>query len=368
MRQCIELGYHRNPSKFRRVSNLLQLEMQKRVFWCVYGIDCDAAIKLGRPLCLSLHEIDVEVSTTINQPPVHSQNLSLTRVQFPMDVSDTDLSDTSHDLPLRNPQTDPPSTVTIAIHVFRLRCLWARIHASLYSDTNDTGPYFPRATQIDCLRRDLDAWLESAPPIPPRSENALSIFAQKEWFELNHNYSILFLYRGIIANKNTEDRVFKDCFQAAASICHEYRRQYIGRPVNYTWGSVYTLFLAGLTYLHCLWTSVAVREGAKFHEISSTCSDCLMVLVVMAERWKGAAPYRDILDTLANRTMASVSEAQAQDKVDSASIGARTPVPGGLYHYMTEIEDYDLLDGVDRFFMDFIGDTINEGPAQKCAG
>lgn len=216
------------------------------------------------------------------------------------------------------------------------------------------------------LRKDLDTWLSTAPPIQPRSD-ALSIFAQKEWFELNHNYSVLFLYRSMIANKNTHEDIFRECFQAAAGICHEYRRQYIGRPLNYTWGSVYTIFLAGLTYLHCLWMSPAIRENTKFHEISSTCTDCLIVLVVMAERWKGAASYRDILDTLANRTMAAVSEAQAQGKVESPSLGAGVPGSGGLYHYMTEIEDFDLLDGVDRFFMDFIGDTINDGSAQKCA-
>ncbi|KAJ6141556.1 hypothetical protein N7470_009946 [Penicillium chermesinum] len=282
VRQCIELGYHRNPSKFRRTSNLLQLEMQKRVFWCAYGIDCDAAIKLGRPLCLSLHEVDVETSTTPTSPTAPTTS------------------------PLRNPHLDPPSTVTIAIHVFRLRCLWARIHASLYSDTNTTSPH-SRATQIDVLRKDLDTWLQTAPPTPPRP-NALSIFAKKEWFELNHAYSILFLYRGMLASKDSDERIFRECSAAAATICHEYRRQYIGRPVNYTWGSVYTLFLAGLTYLHCLWSCAGVRDSAKFHEIGSTCTDCLMVLVVIAERWKGAAPYRDILDTLANRTMAAVSE------------------------------------------------------------
>ncbi|KAJ5214941.1 hypothetical protein N7468_010620 [Penicillium chermesinum] len=334
VRQCIELGYHRNPSKFRRTSNLLQLEMQKRVFWCAYGIDCDAAIKLGRPLCLSLHEVDVE---------------------FPLDVNDTDLSDSSHDLPLRNPHLDPPSTVTIAIHVFRLRCLWARIHASLYSDTNTTSPH-SRATQIDVLRKDLDTWLQTAPPTPPRP-NALSIFAKKEWFELNHAYSILFLYRGMLASKDSDERIFRECSAAAATICHEYRRQYIGRPVNYTWGSVYTLFLAGLTYLHCLWSCAGVRDSAKFHEISSTCTDCLMVLVVIAERWKGAAPYRDILDTLANRTMAAVSE-QGVEKAASPTAG---PAAGGSFQYMTEIEHFELLDGVDRFFMDFLGDSMNEG-------
>lgn len=63
LRQCIELGYHRSITRFRSKTDTLQLELQKRAFWCTYGLDCAAAIHLGRPLGLAQNEIDAEVGT-----------------------------------------------------------------------------------------------------------------------------------------------------------------------------------------------------------------------------------------------------------------------------------------------------------------
>lgn len=62
LRQCIELGYHRSATRFAILkSNPLRLEMRKRAFWCAYGIDCQVAITLGRPLGIPDQEVDAEV-------------------------------------------------------------------------------------------------------------------------------------------------------------------------------------------------------------------------------------------------------------------------------------------------------------------
>lgn len=61
LRQCIELGYHRSTRRFGSGGGSLQLEMRKRVFWCAHGIDCMTALTLGRPLGLSIHDVDAEV-------------------------------------------------------------------------------------------------------------------------------------------------------------------------------------------------------------------------------------------------------------------------------------------------------------------
>lgn len=69
LRQCIELGYHRSITRFRSKTDTLQLELQKRAFWCTYGLDCAAAIHLGRPLGLAQNEIDAEVGRDSLFPP-----------------------------------------------------------------------------------------------------------------------------------------------------------------------------------------------------------------------------------------------------------------------------------------------------------
>lgn len=61
LRQCIDLGYHRSLKRLRSTPNPLRLELRKRVFWCAYVMECQAAVMLGRPLGIPPQEVDAEV-------------------------------------------------------------------------------------------------------------------------------------------------------------------------------------------------------------------------------------------------------------------------------------------------------------------
>ncbi|KIN08863.1 hypothetical protein OIDMADRAFT_100432 [Oidiodendron maius Zn] len=335
LRQCTELGYHRNTKRLGPTVTPLEREMQKRTFWCAYGIDCAVAITLGRPLGIPLKEVDTE---------------------FPMDIDDSYITAAGICGRPRSSSSEPPTSMSVAIHVFRLRCFWARVHTSLYSDTTHCSPDHARTQE---LHAELENWLASAPPITPRVGDALSIFGSRDWFDLNYNFSILLLYRGqIIDSKGAADSVFMTCLQSCANICHGYRRQYIGRPVNYTWGAIHFLFMAGLTYLHCLWTSPAIREAVRHDDLSSTCTDCTIVLAVMAEKWKGAAPYRDIFDALASRTMTMMVDKNHDQWMLPTTLALSDGLdPADLIQWMADITDMGMSDGMDRLLTGLIGDS-----------
>lgn len=199
-----------------------------------------------------------------------------------------------------------------AIHVIRLRQIWARMHASVYS-ANTLGEVDSdsRRRQITQLRDDLEKWKNLAPPCLSRPSTRFSIFSSREWFELNYSGTILLLYRGQLAeDKGTANDIFMDCVQAASTVCHIYRRLYVGTSVKYTWATLHCLFLAGLTYLHCLWTSPHVLSAVPHSEVIRTCTDCTMVLVVIAEGWEVAASYRDIFEALTSQTVSMVLESK----------------------------------------------------------
>ena len=284
-----------------------------------------------------------------------------------MDIDDTQITEAGILSSPRQLPPDPPTSMSTALHVSRLRCLWARIHSSLYSDittsSSDHPTYKHRVTQ---LRSELDSWISHIPPIPIRTGPALSIFATRDWYDLNYSETILLLYRGqLTGGCDIEDGVFLECARAAEHICRGYRRQYIGKPVNYTWGTLHVLFSAGLTYLHCLWTSAVVRKAAWHDRMSSTLTDCIMLLVVMAERWKSAAPYRDTFETLSSRTTNMMVESEREqwtlptpstpsNRVDTAA--------DSMTQWVADISEVGMSEGIDRLLTGLLDDSILQQP------
>ncbi|RKL08437.1 hypothetical protein BFJ71_g1724 [Fusarium oxysporum] len=339
LRQCIELGYHRSVNPFGSKTGTLRLEMRKRAFWCTFGIDCYAATILGRPLGIPLQEVDAE---------------------FPLDIDDSNITETDILVEPRSPNSAFSTTMSTALHVFRLRKIWARLHASLYSDiySMDNTTHDDR---IPLFRAEIDAWLASTPSIPPRTGAALSILATQDWYDLSHSETIIMLYRGRLIDHlgGASDDVFLQCARAAKSICLKNRRLYVAKPVNCTWGTLHVIFSAGLTYLHCLWTSAAVRHRTSLNEMSSTLTSCTMVLAVIAERFKGAAPYRDIFEALCTRTKEMMVDGGGEQLgVQISTMDPCYVMPGRFTQWMAEISDAGIPDTVDSLLAGLVSDCV----------
>ncbi len=65
LRQCVNLGYHRSSKHLITNISPMEQEMQKRVFWSAYQMECAAAVMLGRPLSLRFEDMDAEVCSVI---------------------------------------------------------------------------------------------------------------------------------------------------------------------------------------------------------------------------------------------------------------------------------------------------------------
>ncbi|KAF5635750.1 positive regulator of purine utilization [Fusarium sp. NRRL 52700] len=304
IRQCIELGYHRNVKQFAPAANVLQQEMRKRVFWVTQGIDCSVAVQLGRPLGIPPQEIDAE---------------------FPSDVDDSAITEAGILSSPRDHSSQIPTTMSTAIHVFRLRHIWARIHTSLFSDTIRLSIEDEKYhTRIEQLRHDLDAWFTSAPEARPQARDDLSIFAKRTCLLKEY--------------KESHNKVFEDCIEASRNI-------------------------SGLTYLHCLWTSPVAWESIRPEDVSKTCTDCTMVLVAIAEGWQAAAPYRDTFEALASRVVAMIFsknrtlQASLPPQIEAET---RDENQDTWEHWMNDMVSTGVLEGVDGLFEGFMGDFITQ--------
>ncbi|KAF7506911.1 hypothetical protein GJ744_011152 [Endocarpon pusillum] len=74
--RAIELGYHRSSNKIvlpPNQRNMLAIELRKRVFWSILGIQVTIAVKMGRPMAISPKDMDVELPQAILDSEITDQ-------------------------------------------------------------------------------------------------------------------------------------------------------------------------------------------------------------------------------------------------------------------------------------------------------
>lgn len=168
-------------------------------------------------------------------------------------------------------QDDPPTSLTKALDTFRIRALWGKIQVTLHSNISTSMPSHPTYQQrVDELRDELETLHSTLQRPVPFHADTLSMFISDWWYEFCYHYTILYLYRGQLTDPSmgATERAFFESMKAASELCHGIRGVVLNRRTTFTWGALHTVFIAGLTYPHCLWASPAVREATRQDMVS----------------------------------------------------------------------------------------------------
>ena len=215
---------------------------------------------------------------------------------------------------LREPRSshkEPITTVSSAIHTIRLRQLWAKMQSAVYPQVG-AEPSSKSVTILEDFKKEFAMWLESAPEQLASNRANNNAFGSREWFLLMYHHSILLLYRHRLVQPGgpaTPSSVFTDCADSSQAICMIYRQLYVSQRLNDTWGALHVLFLAGVTFLHCLWSSAETRAIYRLDKVSSICTSIMIVLAIMSERWTAVEAYRDAFEMLSSATQTMLVEA-----------------------------------------------------------
>jgi hypothetical protein len=349
IRHCIELGYHRSVDKFRKQADPLSAEISRRCFWVAYDIDRVVALILGRPVGVPDDAVDAEL-------PCDLEDEHITKNGFTKD-------------PRLNPR-EPPTYISGAIHVIKLRQLWSKFVHHLYPTA--TRPLVShsanRQVSVIHLRQELEEWRAAIPDhIEHVETQPLSVFASKTWFQLAYAHSILLLYRPCITSlpppddQQSVELAFEQCALRAREICLLYRRLYQSSTIQFTWGSLHIFFTAGLTYLYCLWRCKNVREAARQSDVVNTCMACNMVLVIMAERWPQATTYRDTFEALSQKTISMICSDLTQSPATFADASGPTGMDqsGLMQDRSTDFNCIPVSDESEWFVQELLQDMRN---------
>ena len=254
-----------------------------------------------------------------------------------MDVNDEDITINGPLKPARTSNAGASTTVSAAIHTIQLRQLWASIQSSVYPQVGVETTTQSLAL-IESFKNELSTWLASAPEQLESNRIHNNAFGGPEWFALMYHQSILLLYRHRLVQSRgdtTSSTAYIDCAHSAQSICMIYRQLYVSQRLNDTWGALHVLFLGGVTFLHCMWSSSEVRSIYRQDKVSAICTSTMIVLAIMAERWSAVAAYRDAFEMLSSATQTMLADISISSSSPSMPV-----ISSGGYDQFTDYLAY----------------------------
>jgi hypothetical protein len=298
-------------------------DWRRRLWWCVYSFDRLVCSVVGRPFGIA----DSFVTT-----------------EFPSLVRDEFITPSGF-LP-RQDSSLLPTPKLVSYHYFRLRLLHSEIlqvlHHRQVQLARERGliqenPYTQRDLPCPYLksfddnfllwREDVDRrlaeWNQSAP-----TQDDAGVRFSPMFFELNYWQTIVMLYRQslsvpqgladdlksvpqdvqspVLSNLDeheNRDVVFIKVAQAGQKILKLYRQLHRKYLVNYTYLATHHLFIAGISFLYCLWYSPLVRGHLTLDDVDFTVLAATSVLDDLIVFCPPARACRDAFSRMASTTI-----------------------------------------------------------------
>ncbi|KAF1922656.1 uncharacterized protein M421DRAFT_96647 [Didymella exigua CBS 183.55] len=322
-RMCFELGLHREftyssqheterKSEETHLSISEVLMIYRQCFWCVFCLDRVVSITLGRPLAVHLEDIDV------NLPLLSPEE----------DVLSPQSHDSAESLGLA-----PSYRIAAFAHTIRYRALCGKMLTSLHRGNGlTTSSLNERISKRKELVAELEGWRSDTAALrlpdmdlsSPLAE-AQSIFRSNVWYELLYQNGILLLYRPAPSNASSEtqaeDESVLSIHAAAKRSITLYGYLFKSRKIEYSWITLHSVFLAGLSYIYAVGQHLRERlkrrngvgrgsprpllpQDPTILDIVNDTRACSNVLLAVAERCNAPKNSHEVFDRLSDAVLA----------------------------------------------------------------
>ena len=337
-RYCIELGLHRESSMRAPVTSdsaeesrhdFLHIEMKRRLFWCFYNLDRAVSVTLGRPVALR----DEDIEVCLPSP-------------FDDDLFDPENEDAECQRNIISHQIMGSSPFIQLIHI---RNMTGKIMQTFYSiaPPKATSGQEKQAMRSD-LAMELRSWRSNLPNMNElkrfNDKLPISTFLTPSWYEVLYHNAMILLFRPCpmfphgeeLSDLDTEDTVITNLLHSSRESVKSYTDLLRKRRLNYSWITLYSVFMAGLAYVYaigrCLESAPIHSRSYKmppYQEIIEVTRNCSNILVAICERWNEARTSCDIFDRLSNAVISAALKAtsttQAAQQIGvSSSVSSRT--------------------------------------------
>lgn len=269
-------------------ADFLENDMRRRIFWCIFVMECGLAHSLGRPniLATSQEHIDVGWFETCDDKYIKSEGI--------------------------DPMAPRPTLKKwVAIHFFKMRLLQLEIRRKLYQrkraePKDDKDPWFTH------MEAKLCAWRDAS---PSQDEGA---GLDKVWFIGRYNTIVVFLYRpSPQVPRPSLSAAFK-CFDACQYNIYMSREQIARKTVDLTWIFTQAIFMAINTILWSL-SYVEVRRTHSRASVEKHLEVAMEAIQLASERWPGVASAIQLYHNLINAVL------NIYEKDGDVPVSATTP-------------------------------------------
>ncbi|KAF3801405.1 hypothetical protein GCG54_00005561 [Colletotrichum gloeosporioides] len=197
---------------------------------------------------------------------------------LPLDVGDEQLK--SDQLKPRQ-ESESPTKVTSAIHLFRLAGFNSEIKCVLYCGDRQYPPYTQPMVvdaenwRVHTLSR-LRQWKHNMPRHPEGSPGPRI--------------------------QNLDKASLRECFQSALTCTELYHSLYVANSLQYGWLSIHYLFLCVMVVFYCVWKPGEIVKEQDFDSVVRALKVSSDILSAIGEYWPEAKRSRDILDRISTAT------------------------------------------------------------------
>ncbi|KAK7203816.1 fungal-specific transcription factor domain-containing protein [Myxozyma melibiosi] len=288
LRLCVDLGLHveggvkswsgtnivpkngQGSSKESDPFDARTLDLRRRLFWCTYAMDRQVCVYLGRPFGIADNSI---------------------KVPFPSDLDDVFI--TSEGI-VKPPEDTPPSYKQVAVHIFQIRRLQSEVQTILYERAELPRRFATLKEWQTNMARRLEEWHNSS----PKSAKDMNCNFNLYFLDLNYQQTRLLLHGISPAIPRPSVEAFFIIADASEHVIRAYRQLHREKNINYTWMAVHNLFMAGTSYLYCLYHSKEVRQRTRMDVIDFNTMACIHVLSGMVDKCDAASGCRDTFELL----------------------------------------------------------------------
>jgi hypothetical protein len=208
------------------------------------------------------------------------------------------------------------------VEIIGLRRISGRIHQSLHMNLSLRElPYEQKVRLREELFEELTAWRQRlstlAFDIWNQNHNSLSPFLTRAWYDVIYFNAAITLYRpsplfpfdGNL-DPSEDVAIMRKLWTFSRSSVLKYSELLQQRRLNYSWITLYAVFMAGLSYVYSV-SRISKKarrpsEVVSYMDVISDTRLCSNILVAICERWNDARRSCSIFDRL---SMAAIQEA-----------------------------------------------------------